>query len=387
MKKISFFNYAMLMILTVGLIGFSSCGKDDDDDDTPPVFVEDGFYIKGEVTPFSELEFDGVFSDGINEVGQEPRATMYEKYVTLQAGDNGFNIVQVAGATRTEWGPATVETVDTEGEREQPNITLQQGTLGTSGVFTVPEDGLYHIILDTELNMFVIAPADEWAYIGQATAWSDMPMTKSAFNSDELSWTIEDIELRAGEFKLRYGGGWKLELSGDEVKANTNFGGELGGNLPDLTLMLEPGGSNYVITEELEGMYNITLSWSVEGGFEAQMTRTGDVPDLGYPEELFMTGAAVGEWNWDQGVYIQLTKLDDGIFEGTAEFNQDEAFRFFAQADWGPLSYNYPFFDTVDPLFENAEDGDSNFKFVGETGNFKVTVNFTTSTVSMESAK
>jgi len=387
MKRINFFKYAMFFVAAIGLVAFNSCTDDDDDNGEPPVFVEDGFYVKGDVTPFSELEFNGAFSGGINEVDQEPRATMYEKYVTLQAGESGFNIVQVAGAARTEWGPATVESVNLGGEREQPNITIQQGTLGTTGVFTVPENGLYHIILDTELNKFVIAPAGEWAYIGQATAWSDLPMTKSAFNINELSWSVEDLELRDGEFKLRYGGGWKLELSGDDVKVNTNFGGELTGSAPDFTLTLQPGGANYVVSEELEGLYDISLSWTVEDGFSAQLTRTGDLPELEFPEELYMTGAAVGDWSWEAGVYIELTKLDDGIFEATAEFTQDETFRFFAQPDWGPRSFNYPYFDNVDPLFENAEDGDSNFKFVGETGSFKVTVDFTTSTVSMESAK
>jgi hypothetical protein len=104
------------------------------------------------------------------------------------------------------------------------------------------------------------------------------------------------------------------------------------------------------------------------------------------PEPLmFMTGAAVGGWDWSTN-YVQMTWKSDGIFEAETEFINGEAFRFFAQKDWGPTSYNYPFFanGSVDALFENADDGDKNFKFVGTTGTYKVTVNMLDLIITME---
>jgi starch-binding outer membrane protein SusE/F len=99
---------------------------------------------------------------------------------------------------------------------------------------------------------------------------------------------------------------------------------------------------------------------------------------------LYMTGAAVGGWNWDTD-YVQMTWKSNGIFEATTDFIQNETFRFFGQAGWGPTGYNYPYFadGTVTALLENALDGDSNFKFLGATGSYKVTVNMLDLVITM----
>lgn len=104
--------------------------------------------------------------------------------------------------------------------------------------------------------------------------------------------------------------------------------------------------------------------------------------------KMYMTGAAVGGWNWTTD-YVQMTWKANGIFQATTDFINNEAFRFFAQADWGPTSYNYPYFDggSVTALLVNANDGDKNFRFVGTTGNFKITLNMLDKIITMESAK
>ena len=102
--------------------------------------------------------------------------------------------------------------------------------------------------------------------------------------------------------------------------------------------------------------------------------------------QLHMTGAALGGWDWTTN-NVQLTEVSTNVFEATTDFENGQAFRFFGQADWGPLGYNYPFFKTVDPLFEDALDGDNNFKFIGTTGTYKVTVDLNSNTVTMQSAK
>lgn len=102
---------------------------------------------------------------------------------------------------------------------------------------------------------------------------------------------------------------------------------------------------------------------------------------------LFATGAALGGWDWTTN-FIQLTWKSNGIFQATTQF-ANETFRFFGQAGWGPIGYNYPWFDggTVAAEFENANDGDSNFRFIGTPGNYKVTVNLLDKIVTMEAAK
>jgi starch-binding outer membrane protein SusE/F len=98
---------------------------------------------------------------------------------------------------------------------------------------------------------------------------------------------------------------------------------------------------------------------------------------------IYMCGDATGGWNWNSDVTVRSTAA--GIYSTIAVFTNGGAFRFFKQADWGPTSYNYPYFTTVSALFENAADGDQNFRFTGTTGYYRVTVNMTTKTVTMES--
>lgn len=95
---------------------------------------------------------------------------------------------------------------------------------------------------------------------------------------------------------------------------------------------------------------------------------------------LYMMGAAINGWGPWNDKEVKMTYIKPGVFEVTTDF-QVEAFRFFAQADWGPTSYNYPYFESVDSKFENANDGDSNLKFVGEPGSYKITVNLNEKTV------
>lgn len=101
---------------------------------------------------------------------------------------------------------------------------------------------------------------------------------------------------------------------------------------------------------------------------------------------MYMTGAGVG--GWDQpgtGNSVKMTYVKPGVFTAETEFISNETFRFFAQADWGPTSYNFPYFaeGTVDPLFENADDGDKNFRYLGTTGVQKITVDINAKTVTV----
>ena len=376
------FKYAWLFI--AAMVIFTACSDDDDNgpDQDPP--VEDGFYIRGEATPFSELTFRGLMPVGINEVEQEPRSGMYEKYITINSGGAGFNIVQVAGAEQTEWGPASVETIDTEGADEQPDITIQRGTIGTSGVFTVPEDGLYHVILDTQTETFVIAPAPYWAILGGFSNWSDvqMPLT-GGFSMDELNFTAEGVELREGPFKFRYGGGWKLEIA-EDVKVNTNYGGVVGGTLPELTTTLERGGDDYLLTSDQEGLYTVNLNWTVEDGFVSTLTKTSDVEPLPeFPDELFMIGASVGGWDWAEvdlpmvpvhskpHLFWKIVWIETGA--------EDSGFKFAPEKDWG----NDFGWDENPPENGIYQRGGNNMPEPDESGYYMVVVNLETDEIAV----
>lgn len=100
---------------------------------------------------------------------------------------------------------------------------------------------------------------------------------------------------------------------------------------------------------------------------------------------LFMMGAALNGWGPWNDKEVNMTYVSEGVYTATATFISGEIFRFFAQADWNPTSYNYNYFTTVDPLFElNPGDGDNNLKYVGATGSVSIRVNLTTKVLSVE---
>jgi hypothetical protein len=99
---------------------------------------------------------------------------------------------------------------------------------------------------------------------------------------------------------------------------------------------------------------------------------------------LFMVGAAIPEAGWGWDTPVNMTWVKDGIFETTTEF-ANEAFRFFRkEGDWGS-GLNYPYFlnegYTIDDQFEDAQDGDNNFKFIGTPGIYKIVVNHIAKTI------
>jgi hypothetical protein len=82
-----------------------------------------------------------------------------------------------------------------------------------------------------------------------------------------------------------------------------------------------------------------------------------------------------------------MTWVKDGVFTTTTEF-VNNAFRFFTSyGDWGS-GRNYPYYlndgFTIDPNFEDANDGDNNFQFVGTPGTYTITVNYLDNTITLE---
>ncbi|MBN2612702.1 MAG: SusE domain-containing protein [Bacteroidales bacterium] len=149
-----------------------------------------------------------------------------------------------------------------------------------------------------------------------------------------------------------------------------------GGIVTDSMENASDGDQNFKILSPT-GYYAITVDLK---------NKTVDFDAVDEPD-MYMTGAALGGWDWSDN-FVKMTWKKHGVYEAETEFINGEAFRFFDQADWGPTSYNYPYFPagSVDELFENANDGDKNFKFVGTTGMYKITVNFLDLTVTLEEA-
>jgi len=265
------------MILMAGLVVFSSCKKDDDDDDdTPPVIVLDGIYVTGAATAYTGYDANAMMAVTRNEVTQEERSSLYELYIPLKGGTD-FSIVKVEGSVYTTYGPGAGWGVVAEPTTDEPKdgiILRGEVSEANKAAFQVSEDGMYHVVIDMDLMIAVVAHV-HWGVIGAATpdGWgTSTVLDESAFNATTMSWEINNMELRGGDWKFRYSNGWKIELDTvgtDDVKVNTNFGGAT-------YTELVPGGDNFV--NDAPGLYTIEFAYTLGDGYTATLTKTGDLP-------------------------------------------------------------------------------------------------------------
>ena len=341
-------NVAIIAAL-FGLISLNSC-KDDDEDPTPTnnAIVEDGFYIQGDATAYADFDIKATLSPTKNEVLQEERSSLMEIYVAVK-GSGGFNIVQVNGSERTTWGPSS-EFALTPSRNEEPNEDgmdiIQRGAIeATDAKFTVAEDGLYHVIIDTELGVGAILPA-KWGVIGQATptGWSgSTALDAPTFDFNTMTFKKENVEMSNGEWKFRYSNGWKVQLDttldlGDGKKgvyANCNYGGSVDA--------LEEGGSNFM--NEKGGIFTVELNWTAGAGHTAMLTRTGDIPARDYSAvSVGLIGDGVVDGNWDGEKYASTPAKDGDVYTWNfngVELNNTGGFKIRTAGTWDDINEGY----------------------------------------------
>lgn len=263
----------MTLILMAGLMVFSSCKKDDEEE-APPVVVLDGIYVTGAATAFAGYDAKAMMAVTLNEVTQTERTSLYELYIPLKGGTN-FNIAQVAGAVTTVYGPGAGWGIVAAPTTDEPKdgIILRGSVEATATGFQVSGDGMYHVVIDMDLMIATVCQV-HWGIIGAATpdGWgTSTVLTESAFDATTMSWEINNMELRGGDWKFRYSNGWKIELDTvgtDDVKVNTNFGGALDA--------LTPGGDNMV--NDAPGIYTIEFGYTLGSGYTAKATKTDNLP-------------------------------------------------------------------------------------------------------------
>ena len=268
----------MWMLALASAVTFTACNKDDDDDDDKPVIILDGLYVKGDATAYADFNDDARMAITRNEVNQTDRPSLYELYIPIRA-TGGFNIVMVEGSTRKTYGPGGDFAVVTNPTTDEPKVDFWRGTYQeTETKFTVPADGMYHVVIDTELGKCVIVPV-HWGVIGAATpnGWGgSTELTESAFDSKSMSWSVQNFELRGGDWKFRYSDGWKVELDTTLDIGGGNIGVKVNTNLGEAVDNLVPGGAN--IVNSAPGVYSITLAYTLGDGYTATVTKTGDLP-------------------------------------------------------------------------------------------------------------
>lgn len=211
-----------------------------------------------------------------------------------------------------------------------------------AGGFTVAKDGVYFIVVNTELAELTILPVN-WGVIGSATPgdWSkESALEAFEYNSTlyEATWT-GTVNLKDAEMKFRYSGDWgyMVNLTAEkQVRLYTDLTTDL--PLSNAYTDVSTGGPNITITEPAK--YQITLRLSIQTGtFAAKMEKVGDYnPPVNYPAKIYMVGDAAYGWpdnNWDE-VADELTPVNgvEGSFWKIA-YLKPGGFKFTIKKDWG----------------------------------------------------
>jgi hypothetical protein len=371
------FQKLTMVLSVIALIAImftlNSCKKSSEET-TTPVIVLDGYYVKGAVTAYPTFNGKAMMKIAKNEVDQTDRDSLLELYIPIKAGTAGFNIVKVAGSTTTVYGPGSGFTTITTGTTDEPKFPFQRGPAAvTATPFTVPSDGMYHVVFDFGRKVVVVAPV-HWGMIGAATphGWTtDTMMTESAFNQTTMSWTLTDLKLLKGDWKLRYSHGWKIEIdtsitigSTKGIKVNTNFGGTVAA--------LVAGGANIVNADA--GIYTAVLTCTVGSGYTVTLTKTGNIPPIDYSTyQMGIIGSCYlkkdgNQAAWDENFGTQLPVVTGGTnYDWTYNIpiNLAGEFKFRQGEDWSGKSIGYP-----DVTMAGAAAGN----FSNDGGNFKVDI-------------
>jgi hypothetical protein len=333
--------------------------------------VADGYYIVGTGTALAEPDAKGVMTVTRNEVvnskyndgtfAEDYRSSLLEKYIAVKAGGT-FSIVEIESKKPTAFGPASdfAKIAEDSLDGNEPKKGLWKGAFEEGdATFTVEEDGLYHVVIDTEIGKVVVAKV-EWGIIGGSTpnGWNGSTPLVATFDLNKMEFKATETNLTVGDYKLRYSDGWKIlidetvDADGEGalgLNVNTNFGGTA-------IDAIVPGGDN--VPHTVNGTYTITVTWELGSGISASLEKTGELV-LDPTTFIFsFIGTATGDWETDVDLAYDSNDGDMYSFKATAvPFVAGGEFKIRKDYDWGT---NFGWGVTIEGDTGNFSDKDGN---------------------------
>ncbi len=336
----SLFNFLSIAILACTVLLSTSCNDDEVViDPGTGLTLADGFYLASAgVDPVASA---GLSSESVEDDGfaTQDRNGFVTGFMFLSAGD--YNLVSVTAREVTETIGGTVATVTDEGSACDFNDYTLVATTTDGAAITVGTDGLYKVTYDPTTNEMTMYQIVQPGVIGNATpnGWgADTPLTGTA-TATGASFSVSDVTLREGEFKLRFNCRWTIDRRADPAagfgfdngyQMFTNFGGT--------ATDLQPGASNIPLTIEEEGVYTITANWDPTGGWSLDLNKTGDVVAIDFDPAEHRWGAigdaTANAWDADRNMYYKGLVDEVHTWHGVITLAATGEFKFRINDDW-----------------------------------------------------
>lgn len=292
----------MIYTLSIALLALlaSSCKGNDN-----WVVVEDvqpGVYVTGEATIYSGAAPASALKTlkDLDPADTPVPANVVAIYTYLQGG-KPFEITIASASDKLEkYGQGSLVS-----ESEVAKVyELSAG----AAAFTVAENGLYRLVVNTEAKQLHIIQA-KWGVIGAASpkGWDgETPLATVAYDPTNYTVTYKGtMLLNPGEYKFRYSGDWgyTLDASSAVIKYHTNLGGTAPGvQLPTSGGLVNStaGGENF--NAKMGGEYELSVVYKLrERTFQVSAKLLGEPtppPAVTLPENMYLIGSING-WSWD----------------------------------------------------------------------------------------
>ncbi len=327
-------------------------------------------------------------------------ATPNETSIELQIDNPSAEIMITWDSTYSGFGNEVLyswEAIKTDGDFSDPLLSLSSDSEGIANSLT-----LTHQAVDQILEGEGLAEGEtltlQWrvmANSGDISLSSEEIFTISLkrFSSVQAKYLVgaatpggwgwdnptEIVEIEEGVFQgtLMFSNeAFRVFDTRDDWGSGTNFPGFLdqGYTIDDRFENAADGDQNFRFVGN-EGEYTFTLDTN------------NKLIYLDGRDSKYMVGAATPSgWNWDEPT-VEMIQIQENVWVSVLNFEND-AFRFFeTEGDWGS-GRNFPFYEnegyTIDANFENAADGDSNFRFVGTPGTYKITLDAVNKSIVLE---
>jgi len=335
-------QFKLLGILFLStIILFNTSCKDDDpiiDPGTGDINVADGMYMA--LSGADPLSSTGLSAETVEDDSftSQDRDGFIGGYMYLEAGD--YNLVTVVDkeSTGSLGGTATAATDEGSacGYNDYTVVAIAEG----GDAFNVATSGLYRVTYDQTLSEMILYQIVNPGLIGSATpgGWAADTELQGSVTADGGSWTMSDVVLRNGQWKVRFNCRWNLDrrldpnagfLATNGYQLFTNFGGSADN--------LAPGNDMPNIEQTEEGTYTITIDWSPQNDFSVDVDRTGDAPVLAFDPGDFNWGvigdATANAWDADRNL---IYKDNGGVptWYGVVQFADAGEWKVRINDDW-----------------------------------------------------